>query len=48
MDEENRQEVNVGSAAPDFRLPAGTGGQIGLGDYREKSHVVLFFVREYN
>ncbi|HEX6305400.1 MAG TPA: hypothetical protein VFZ76_14495 [Anaerolineales bacterium] len=46
MSEESR-ELEVGSAAPEFRLPASTGGEIGLGDYRDKSHVVLFFVREY-
>lgn len=40
-------EVEVGSAAPEFRLPASTGGEVGLGDYRDRSHVVLFFVREY-
>lgn len=48
MSDEDLQEVNVGSAAPGFRLPGSTGSQIGLRDYREKSHVVLFFVREYN
>jgi peroxiredoxin len=41
------QNVDVGSAAPDFRLPASTGDEIGLGDYRDRSHVLLFFVREY-
>ena len=46
MSEEGR-EVGVGSAAPEFRLPASTGGEIGLGDYLGKSHVVIFFVREY-
>lgn len=46
MNEESR-EVEVGSAAPEFRLPASTGAEIGLGDYRDKSHIVLFFVRKY-
>lgn len=41
------QKVDAGSTAPDFRLPASTGKEIGLGDYRVRSHVVLFFVREY-
>ncbi len=41
-------ELHVGDPAPDFRLPASTGGEIALADYRGKSHVVLFFVREYN
>jgi hypothetical protein len=39
-------EVEVGSAAPDFKLPAHTGGEIALSDYRGKK-VALFFVREY-
>jgi peroxiredoxin len=46
VSEETRQ-VEVGSAAPEFRLPASTGGETGLDDYRNKSHVVLFLVREY-
>jgi peroxiredoxin Q/BCP len=41
-------ELTVGSPAPDFRLPASTGGEIGLADYRGKSRVILFFVREFN
>jgi peroxiredoxin len=41
------QDLEVGSVAPDFRLPASTGGEIELSDYREKSNVILFFVREY-
>jgi peroxiredoxin len=41
------QKVDVGSAAPDFRLLASTGEEIGIGDYRGRSHAVLFFVREY-
>ena len=39
-------ELEVGSAAPDFKLPQHTGGEIGLSDYRGKP-VILFFVREY-
>ncbi len=39
-------EIDVGSPAPDFKLPANTGGEIALSDYRGKK-VVLFFVREY-
>lgn len=38
----------VGSPAPDFKLMANTGQEIGLADYKGKAHVVLFFVREYN
>ena len=30
-------ELRIGDPAPDFRLPASTGGEIGLGDYRGKS-----------
>lgn len=41
-------ELTIGVAAPDFRLPSTTGGEIRLSDYRGKSHVVLFFVREFN
>ena len=40
-------ELTVGSPAPDFRLQASTGGEIGLADYQDGHHVVLFFVREF-
>jgi peroxiredoxin len=40
-------ELTVGSQAPDFRLPSSKGGETGLAEYRGKSRVVLFFVREY-
>ena len=40
-------ELNVGSPAPDFKLPANHGGEIQLANYRGKTLVVLFFVREY-
>ena len=40
-------ETTVGSLAPDFRLPASTGGEVGLSDFRNHSSVILFFVREY-
>jgi peroxiredoxin len=40
-------ELEVGSPAPDFKLPSNTGGGIALSDYRGKI-IVLFFVREYN
>ncbi|NPV45344.1 MAG: thioredoxin-dependent thiol peroxidase [Armatimonadetes bacterium] len=36
-------QVSEGSKAPDFRLPASTGGEIGLADYRGKQIVVLYF-----
>ena len=47
MTEENIQEAGTGSAAPDFRLSASNGAEIGLEDFQEKANVVLFFVREY-
>lgn len=33
----------VGTPAPDFRLPAAQGPEVGLADYRGKRHVVLWF-----
>ena len=41
-------ELTVGSQAPDFKLPASSGGEAALADYRNRAAVVLFFVREYN
>jgi peroxiredoxin len=41
-------EAEISSPAPDFKLTANDGRQIGLTEYHGKSHVVLFFVREYN
>ena len=41
-------EVNVSSPAPDFDLTVDSGRQIGLAEYKGKSHVILYFVREYN
>jgi peroxiredoxin len=35
--------VQVGDLAPDFKLPATTGGQIRLSDYRGKQMVLLEF-----
>jgi len=40
-------ELAAGSRAPEFRLAASTGGEVGLADYRDKANVILFFVREY-
>jgi thioredoxin-dependent peroxiredoxin len=40
-------ELEIGSPAPDFKLPSNTGGEIALSDYRGKK-IVLFFVREHN
>ncbi len=36
-------ELTEGSKAPAFRLPASTGGEIALEDYRGKQVVVLYF-----
>ncbi len=41
-------ELSVGEVAPAFRLPASSGGTIGLDDYKGRSNVILFFVREFN
>jgi peroxiredoxin len=38
----------VGSVAPEFNLPASTGTEIALADFRSKNNVYLFFVREFN
>jgi peroxiredoxin Q/BCP len=35
--------VKVGDRAPDFRLPALRGGELGLSDFIGKKNVVLFF-----
>ena len=40
-------ELEAGSPAPDFKLMASTGQEVGLADYRGQAHVALFFVREY-
>jgi thioredoxin-dependent peroxiredoxin len=39
-------ELEVGSTAPDFKLPSNTNGEIALSDFRGKK-IILFFVREY-
>jgi len=41
-------EPNLGAPAPEFNLPASSGGVITIGDFRGKNNVYLFFVREYN
>jgi len=35
--------VKVGDVAPDFKLPATTGGEISLSDYRGKQMVLVEF-----
>ena len=37
-------KLKVGEKAPDFSLPAVSGGRISLGDYRGKKHVVISFI----
>jgi peroxiredoxin len=39
-------EAKIGSVAPDFRLPATNGQDIALSDFRGKTNVILFFIRE--
>jgi len=41
-------ELTIGSLAPEFSLPASTGTEIALADFRSKHNVYLFFVREFN
>jgi len=36
-------DITEGKKAPDFSLPASTGGQISLSQFKGKSHVVLYF-----
>jgi peroxiredoxin Q/BCP len=40
--------LSMGSIAPDFTLPASTGKQVSLADFRDQKNVYLFFIREYN
>lgn len=35
--------IRIGDRAPDFRLPALRGGEVGLSDFLGKKNVVLFF-----
>jgi len=44
---DDTSELAVGDLAPDVRLPANNDTEIALADYRDKAHVVLFFVRAY-
>jgi peroxiredoxin len=41
-------EITIGSLAPEFSLPAGTGTRISLADFHSKNNVYIFFVREFN
>ncbi len=39
-------EAKIGSLAPDFRLQASNGKIVALSDFRGKSNVIVFFIRE--
>jgi peroxiredoxin len=39
-------DAKIGSPAPDFKLHATNGREISLSDFRGKSNVIVFFVRE--
>ena len=40
-------EVNVGSLAPDFDLESDGGAIVRLSEYRGRTHVILYFMREF-
>jgi peroxiredoxin len=40
--------IEIGSTVPDFQLMASTGKSVDVREYRERSNLVLFFVREFN
>ena len=40
-------EVRVGSPAPDFTLESNTGVEVTLSNYRGRTAVVLYFMREF-
>ncbi len=40
-------EVNVGSLAPDFRLESNGEAMVRLSEYRGRSYVILYFMREF-
>mgnify|MGYP000869458748 FL=1 len=39
-------EAKIGSLAPDFKLTATNGQSVSLGNFRGKSNVIVFFIRE--
>jgi thioredoxin-dependent peroxiredoxin len=39
-------DTKIGSFAPDFKLQATNGEDISLSDFRGKSNIILFFIRE--
>jgi len=46
MPDEER-DLEVGSVAPDFSLESSDGTIVRLSDYRNRKHVVLYFMREF-
>jgi len=48
MEAQETPSIETGSTAPDFRLPASTGKVVDVRDFRDRSNLVLFFVREFN
>jgi peroxiredoxin len=40
-------EVNVGSPAPDISIESSEGKFVRLSEYRGRSNVVLYFMREF-
>ena len=40
-------EIEAGSVAPDFALESNDGTVVHLTDYRNRKHVVLYFMREF-
>lgn len=41
------QEIDLGADAPGFSLESNEGKFVQLADYRERKHVVLYFMREF-
>jgi peroxiredoxin len=41
-------DLSIGALAPEFSLPANTGTEISLANFRTKNNVYVFFVREFN
>jgi peroxiredoxin len=48
MENQETPSIAIGSTVPAFHLPSSVGKDVGPGDYRDRSNVVLFFVREFN
>jgi peroxiredoxin len=44
--EEHAMEVIVGVLAPDFSLESNGGTLVRLSEYRERAHVIVYFMRE--